>query len=172
MTAAAGIQDPAAVLVSNIRHNRRHGPESAPAPEPTKSPAGPAEEPTAGPVPAPGTGAAGAPGAAAWLRSARWHAVLARLRASVPAAEYNRVLRYALLLEVDPGRGWALVGVPHAGLQAPLAQEFGPALTALLSAAWATPLQLAVAVLPGQGRLAAPRPTLTALLAAGDAGAP
>ena len=94
-----------------------------------------------------------------------WQAALAVLRARLPADDVRQALRYTVLLELDPVAGWALIGVPNAGLVPPIRDRLCAPIEEALLLVQGRPLRIAVTVLAAGG----PLPTLTGVLA-GDQG--
>ena len=93
-----------------------------------------------------------------------WQAALLVLRAQAQGADLHRALRYAVLLELDAVAGWALLGVPNAGLRDQLQAHLAGAIGDALGQVTGRRLRVVVAVLAGGGRPAAPQPTLAGML--------
>jgi len=104
--------------------------------------------------------------------AALWQAALVYLRVGLPSDDYSRTLRYAVLLELDPVAGWALLGLPTGFMRDQVADRLAAPIALALGQVAGARLRVAAAVLPGQGRLAGPMPTLAEVLAAqhGDPG--
>jgi hypothetical protein len=81
------------------------------------------------------------------------------------------VLRYAVLLELDPVSGWALLGLPTDFMREQVAGRLAAPIGAALGQICGAGINVTAIVLPGQGRLAGNRPTLASLLAQRDADA-
>jgi hypothetical protein len=94
-----------------------------------------------------------------------WQAALVHLRIGLPADDYTRVLRYAVLLELDPVSGWALLGLPTDFMREQVAGRLATPIGAALGQICGAGINVTAIVLPGQGRLAGNRPTLASLLA-------
>jgi hypothetical protein len=139
---------------------------TTPEPPDLPSPAAPASEPA--PEPA-------APATTTGLNEAdcgrTWQAALVHLRIGLPADDYTRVLRYAVLLELDPVSGWALLGLPTDFMREQVAGRLAAPIGAALGQICGAGINVTAIVLPGQGRLAGNRPTLASLLAQRDADA-
>jgi hypothetical protein len=93
-----------------------------------------------------------------------WQAAMTVLRAHLPGADQRRMLGYAVLLELDTVAGWALVGVPNAGLREQVAAQLAGEIGLALGQVTGQPVRVAVAVLAGGGPLGGPPPTLAAVL--------
>ena len=111
---------------------------------------------------APGVQAASATGTDDLWRV--WQAATLVLRAQAPGADLHRALRYAVLLELDPVAGWALLGVPNAGLRDQLQARVTGAISDALGQVTGGRIRVAVTLLAGGGRLSAPPPTLADVL--------
>ena len=94
-----------------------------------------------------------------------WQAALVHLRIGLPADDYTRVLRYAVLLELDPISGWALLGLPTDFMREQVAGRLAGPIGVALGQIYGAGINVTAIVLPGQGRLAGNRPTLASLLA-------
>ena len=101
-----------------------------------------------------------------------WQAALVHLRIGLPADDYTRVLRYAVLLELDAVSGWALLGLPTDFMREQIAGRLAGPIGVALGQICGTGINVTAIVLPGQGRLAGNRPTLASLLAQRGEGAP
>jgi hypothetical protein len=167
------VSKPGAYFTSLLRRRRGSGAAASPeqaAPTPAVPPpaatlqlAAPFVSPS-GPAPVPAT-----PVATSGLNEAdcgrTWQAALVHLRIGLPAEDYTRVLRYAVLLELDPVSGWALLGLPTDFMREQVAGRLAAPIGAALGQICGASINLAAIVLPGQGRLAGNRPTLASLLA-------
>lgn len=96
-----------------------------------------------------------------------WQTALLHLRYSLSPDEYSRTLRYAVLLELDPTTGWALLGLPTDYMREQVAQRLAAPIAAVLSGLCGAGVRVVAVVLPGQGHLGGAMPTLGALLAGG-----
>jgi hypothetical protein len=94
-----------------------------------------------------------------------WQAALVHLRIGLPADDYTRVLRYAVLLELDAVSGWALLGLPTDFMREQIAGRLAGPIGVALGQICGAGINVTAIVLPGQGRLAGNRPTLASLLA-------
>ncbi|MGI8586736.1 MAG: hypothetical protein ACR2M0_03495 [Chloroflexia bacterium] len=95
-----------------------------------------------------------------------WQTALIHLRVGLPIEDYTRILRYAVLLELDTVSGWALFGLPTDFMRDQVAGRLAGPISIAFGQVCGTTLHIAAAVHSGQGRLAASGPTLAALLAA------
>jgi hypothetical protein len=100
-----------------------------------------------------------------------WQAALVHLRIGLPADDYTRVLRYAVLLELDAVSGWALLGLPTDFMREQIAGRLAGPIGVALGQICGAGINVTAIVLPGQGRLAGNRPTLASLLAQRGEGA-
>ncbi len=168
---------PAPVLGDSVPGSDGGSPP-APIPGPVATPAGasgvfgpparpPASAPAAaGPTPCDADRHAAPPSEApASLDPRLWQQVLIRARCSLPANDYSRILRYALLLDLDLATGRALVGVPTDYMRAEIAGRLAAPLGAILGQVYGQSLQIVAAILPGAGRLGGPLPRLPTLAA-------
>ncbi len=83
-------------------------------------------------LPAEDTAASGESGLAGAACGRLWQAALIHLRVGLPAETYGRVLRYAVLLSLDPAGGRAVLGVPAAYMRDAIQGELAPAIAAAL----------------------------------------
>ncbi|HMA36679.1 MAG TPA: hypothetical protein VKY74_19650, partial [Chloroflexia bacterium] len=127
-------------------------PEAAPPPTPL-APAAVVAEPPVGP-------AVRAAGLSEADCGRVWQAALVYMRTGLPADDYSRILRYAVLLELDPASGWALIGLPTDYMREQVAGRLAGAIALGLSQICGATVRVAAALLPGQGRLAGSMPTL------------
>lgn len=61
-----------------------------------------------------------------------WQGALIHLRVALPADDYQRVLRYATLLSLDPASGQAVLGVPAAYMREAVQTRLAPLIGAVL----------------------------------------
>jgi hypothetical protein len=94
-----------------------------------------------------------------------WQAALVHLRMIVPSDDYSRILRYAVLVELDRAAGWVLLGLPADYMREQVERRLAGPIAQALGQVCGTPVRVAAAVLPGQGRLAGAKPTLQEWLA-------
>jgi len=168
-----GIEDPAAVLIANVRKNvrrqpiaaRRGTPLAPPSPSDTRRipPAGRENTERRAIVEDPATAAHHA---AASSEAARiWKTAELCLRVTVPTDEYTRLIRYARLLEIDEASGWALLGLPSEHMRKEVEIRLRDVIGAVLSQTCRRTIKLLIITLPGQGPQAGTIPTLARLLA-------
>jgi hypothetical protein len=171
------VSKPGAYFTSLLRRRRSSGvagTEQALPVTPATGPAAPDLPPPSAPAPEPAPEPA-APATTTGLNEAdcgrTWQAALVHLRIGLPADDYTRVLRYAVLLELDPVSGWALLGLPTDFMREQVAGRLAAPIGAALGQICGAGINVTAIVLPGQGRLAGNRPTLASLLAQRDADA-
>jgi hypothetical protein len=166
------VRDPLKVVISNIRRNERRasppGLCSRRRPPPTlqvvaaSAAAQAAEEGTAADAELAPLDEAVPPD-----ESPLWQAALATLRFVLPADEYQTVVQYVQLREVDRDRGWALLGAPNHHVCRAVQTRLREPIQAALRLAAHMALQVRVVIPSVQGT-----PTLAELLAADAAGPP
>ena len=172
------VSKPGAYFTSLLR--RRRGIAAVSAEQAPPAPAAPLTEPaldvaaaaTPEPEPAP---VPAVPATATGLNEADcgrvWQAALVHLRIGLPVDDYTRVLRYTVLLELDPISGWALLGLPTDFMREQIAGRLAGPIGVALGQICGAGIKVTAVVLPGQGRLAGNRPTLASLLAQRGEGA-
>jgi hypothetical protein len=174
------VSKPGAYFTSLLRRRRGSGAADAehPHPAPAIPPTEPAPDLVAASPSALASNQAAAPPAPATTTGLNeadcgrvWQAALVHLRIGLPVDDYARVLRYAVLLELDAVSGWALLGLPTDFMREQVARRLAGPIGIALGQICGAGINVTAIVLPGQGRLAGNRPTLASVLAQRGEGA-